>query len=363
MEGNRSKMKQQEYKIRLYTPGLMPQVVDVLEYLWGNDLKVNQAYFQWKYLENPYTDRPLGVVALHQGKVVGFRGYFATRYEIPGKKNDLIVLCPGDTCVHPEHRRKGLSVRMGDLAMQEFAEISPIFLNTTATHNSLPGYQKMGFFPLVNKAYLSQYTLTGFIKYILTYNKLSEAIESRIRFGTFDHIQVSEHPKPEAMAGITGQNHHDKTISVFQDDAFFRWRFRNPRKIYLFYYYQNDEETSGYVVIGLSPNKRRGYILDYAGDNETALEALLRFMIRQRHFDILSIYNFGVHDVFLQMLRNLSFKTHGLLRQIEKRKMGELPLLIRPVKKEYTENDWFLEDVDMRTIKNWRFKEIGSDAV
>jgi len=75
----------------------------------------------WKYDDNPYTESPLGIMALYKGKVVGFRGYFATRFQIKGKNDKIISLCPGDTCVHPDHRRKGLSVAMGNRASEEYS--------------------------------------------------------------------------------------------------------------------------------------------------------------------------------------------------------------------------------------------------
>ena len=116
-------MGEDGYDICLYTPEMMPQVVDLMAHLWAEDPRARQAYFRWKYVDNPCTEGPLGIVALSRGGVVGFRGYFAARYEIPDRTRDLIVLCAGDTCVHPDHRRMGLSVTMGNLAMEASSSI------------------------------------------------------------------------------------------------------------------------------------------------------------------------------------------------------------------------------------------------
>jgi len=40
-----------------------------------------------------------------------------------------------------------------------------------------------------------------------------------------------------------------------------------------------------------------------------------------------------------------------------------LPVLIRPVRKRYTEPDWTIEGLDIRNIKNWHMTEICSDSV
>ena len=71
-----------DYETRRYRSEFFPQVVDQLQYLLGNDHNNNRSYFKWKYDDNPYTESPLGIMALYKGKVVGFRGYFATRFQI-----------------------------------------------------------------------------------------------------------------------------------------------------------------------------------------------------------------------------------------------------------------------------------------
>ena len=350
--------------IRLYTPEMMPQVVDLMVHLWPEDPGVRQEYFRWKYVDNPYTDCPLGIVALHRGRLVGFRGYFAVRYEIPDETRDLIVLCAGDTCVHPDHRRMGLSVLMGNLAMDAFAETYPVFLNMTTTFASLPGYLRMGFHTLAKKAYLSHYGLPGFIKYLVTYNRRQEPEEGRIPFGTFDQIQVSDRPEPEGMSVVCAEGPwKEQSIQLSKDVSFFRWRFGNVTKKYIFYYHYREKEMTGYVAVGLSPNHRRGYILDFADRNGESVVELLRFIVRQRHFDILSIYDFCLTDDFKRTLKELRFKSAGLVRGIEKKRTGELPVLIRPVKRDCTQGDWIIQGLDIRKIESWKITEICSDAV
>ena len=353
-----------EYDLRVYTPELLPQVLDVLRHLWGPDEASNQAYFQWKYLDNPAVAQPLCIVALRQNAVIGFRGYFATRYHVPGQADPVLVLVPGDTCVHPDHRRWGLSVRMGELAMRSFAGIAPLFLNMTATHSSLPGYLKMGFLPLADKAYVSAYTLPGLLAYLATYRQRSGRPIPTVRFGTQGNISLSDQPRPAEMAGIIAQQPPlAQKIALVQDCAFFRWRFANPKRKYLFYFYQEQQQSTGYVVLGLSPNRRRGYVLDCADSDGVSVEKLLQHIISQREVDILSIYRFCMADWPDGAVTRLRLRQRGLLRMLEQRKTGELPLLIRPVKTTYIEADWHLGTFDVRDIRNWEIKEIGSDAV
>jgi hypothetical protein len=93
-----------------------------------------------------------------------------------------------------------------------------------------------------------------------------------------------------------------------------------------------------------------------------AIREILRYIIKMKHFDILSIYSFCLDDAFQRTLGGLGFRKNSLVRVIERKLYGELPLLIRPVKETYTKSDFFIEGVDMRRIENWSLKPICSDA-
>lgn len=335
-----------------------------MQFLWGGNSVKNSSYFKWKYEDNPYTKSPLGIVVLQKGEVVGFRGYFAIRLEVSGKNYKFVALFPGDTCVHPDHRRIGLSVAMGNLAMKEFASEYGLFFNTSCTRSSLPGYQKMGFLPLAPKAYRTRCSLLGLIKYILATRENLPLSASQIQFGKFNHILVSNHPRPDVMSTlVAAQIPKRNLIRLFQDEDFFRWRFGNPRNKYVFYYLMEGEFPEAYIVVGVSPNNRRGYILDYAEKKESGIREILQYVIKAKDFNLLSIYNFCLDNALTQVLEELNFNTFSLVKIIEKKLHGELPLLIRPVKEFFRESDFFIEGIDSRKIENWALKPICSDAV
>ena len=159
-------MSEIKYDLSLYSPETFHQVVEVLQYLWGDDFNNNLEYFKWKYDENPYVKVPLGVTALFNSRVVGFRGYFATKWHLPGQNREIIVLNPGDTVVHPDHQMQGLSVKMGRLAMDAYASEYNLFFNHSASAKSTPGYLRMGFVPLLAKSVLSRYSLAGLARFL-----------------------------------------------------------------------------------------------------------------------------------------------------------------------------------------------------
>ena len=355
-------MSHMNYAIIHYRSEFMEQAVDVLRYLWGDDRTANLSYFKWKYCDNPYVDSPLGFITLYKDRVVGFRGYFPTKWKIHPTEKEIIILCPGDTCVHPDHRRKGLSVIMGNSAIKQYAQKYKIFLNMTSTKNSMPGYLRIGFLPMVDKSYITRCSLNGLITYILTKKKWAPIQETRIAFGEFQSIFVDKSPRPQEMAFVINNQIPDgRKITLLQDQQFFLWRFNNMRNKYVFYYYFRNKELTAYVVIRVSQNNRRGYILDYAETDEGSIENILRHIIKKRHFDIISIYNFNLNPTLFKTLLTFSFKTYSLMRMLESRFVGEMPLFVRPVKSDFIEEDWYLEGLDIRDIQNWSLKPICSD--
>ena len=378
-------MEPKKYEIKLYSPDLLPQVAEIMRFLWSNDHEANLSHFQWKHIDNPYTEHPLGIVALHNGKVVGFRAYFATNWQIGNKKNEFILLSPGDTCVHPDHRRKGLSVIMGLQAMEEFESKYKIFLNITSSQRSLPGYLKLGFFPLAPKYPLTIYgkrkERKGLVpkklkrqitKSIMLFKlhptsghpRKSVTKKGDIEFGEYGNIIVSENPRPEEMSNVVNnpiQESHK--IRLLQDETFFRWRFLSKRKKYIFFYYKKNDSIKGYLVVGIQPdNIRQGAILDYAENSKEALERILEYIIKSGRFETLAIQRFGLSHSFLQILEQLGLDKRVISQTKKWDKAEKLHLLVRPVKKSLSEKDWFLENFDIRDIDNWDIKPICSDA-
>jgi GNAT superfamily N-acetyltransferase len=356
---------QSGYEIVPYRDELLYQVVILQHYLWGGNPDLNVSYFTWKYCDNPYTETPLGIVALHKGKVVGFRGYFATKWHIPGQDSQFIVLSPGDTTVHPDHRKAGLSVAMGNKAMEEYESRYRVFLNTSATKNSTPGYMKMGFVPLEEKKQLIRYDLLVLLakKYLLISKGRAKIGGAGIESGNFGNIEVAVNPRPAEMAAIISrQNYESHRIRLCQDTDFFQWRFNDPRSQFAFYYHRNDNQITAYVVMYVrGGNIRQGYIVDYgANDGETVLK-IIRFMAKRRDVDIFSIYSTSLENEFRQMLNENGFQANSLIEQRETKQKGLWPYLVRPVKKDCVAKDWLVGEYDIRNVANWELKGICID--
>ena len=284
----------------------------------------------------------LGIVALRKNdrKVVGFRGYFAENWQCNGTQ--FKVLVAGDTCVLPKYRRKGLSVAMGFKAMEEYTSDYDLFLNFSSIPASSRGYLKLGFIPLVDK-----------------YN-LERHIGGDVNAGTFDlgkfnNILVSNRPNPRELHNLASKEIYNNMFSMVQDESFFEWRFKNKKSKYTFCYYIKDDSVKSYVVFGTQNEYRKGHILDYTENDTKGFEKIIKHAIGVKFFNTISIGNFNLSPGINKCLQDLGFKSNF------KAHKKTVPVFVRTSKKHFEKNDWFIEGLDIRDIKNWKLKGICSE--
>jgi hypothetical protein len=252
---------------------------------------------------------------------------------------------------------------MGEFAMDALAAQYNIFFNFSASIASEASNLRNGFIPLVRKAYLNRGNMLGLIKFIMTLNRKEEIKDGKISFGHFGNILVSNQPKPKEMADLVNKPEtNNSCFKLLQNEQFFIWRYRNNSQKYAFYFFHENDVLKGYVVVNVSNSNKRGYISDYSEIDYGAVDKIIEFIIKAKHFDIISIYNYSVTDNLSYILNKHQFKDKGLIRLIERRKNGEIPLFIRPVKRDYVERDLFVKGIDIQKIEGWRLKEICSDG-
>ena len=350
-----------ETRIQAYEDRHRDGVIRVLGYLWGDDFQRNKAYFDWKYLQNPHATGWPGVVAMAGGEVVGFRGYFPARVKVNGRHHAVVQ--PGDTCVHPRHRRTGLSVAMGRMATEMFAPNYDLFLNFSCTKPSLPGYQRLGFHELAPKYFVTRSSILGLTRYVLASKGLLGDRSGVPQSRNPGVVTMTSQAQPAAMIELVRRTAiPNGKIVLARDHTFFSWRFRSPRHRYLFVYVTADHDLQAYVVFGLSANGRRAYILDHAQVNRGSLKTAIEAIISVRHFDVISMLGFGVDVDMGAVLQSAGFTAHSLVRAIEKRMHGELPVLVRPLRSTSGTDGFLLAGLDVRRAESWSLKPLISDA-
>ena len=355
------------YRIEHFQPAHETQVLKLLEPLWKHAPSLSTRLFRWKYYDNPYAPQVLGIVASLNGQVVGFRGYFSSPFELDGYDSAIGVLFPGDTCVDPRHRRKGLSVAMGELAMETFSLTHELFLNTSCTQNSLPGYLRLGFHPLTPKIPLVRYNFGALFWNARSSPRARLPLLRRTRAtGRYGDVLVAHRPLSKPMASIIDSEPHMRvTLRPLQDEAFFRWRYCNPVRRYIFYYLVRNREVKAYVVIGRSAAGLFGRILDYAEREDGNIREILEFVTNAGHFVRLSVLSFAIPEPIRQVFVDLGFSSVRTSERLSERRPERrpvLPVLVRPTRKSFSDRDFFVQDLDVRKMESWSLKPICSDA-
>lgn len=304
------------YKIELYKPNMLKEVAKLMIPLYGNRL---EPYIIWKYHDNPYTDKPLGIVALKDKRIVGFRGYLATPWAIGN--DQLAVMVVGDTIVDEKHRMKGLSVKMGQAAFEEFSSYD-LFINLSASHNAAPGYLRLGFHPLVDKVRASYHSEKKFgaPHFDESFNNIYEATSL-----SADKIETSSSNK----------------ISMVRDANYLKWRFRSPRQRYHFYYHMIDKTITDYIAISVR-NNLNGYIVDFTNNDLEKTEEILRYIIATSRYESLMINK----ETTTLPLRELGFTWS------EKR--STCPVFVKA-------SNWVVKNIDIRDINNWNLSTSYTD--
>lgn len=359
-----------DYQIIHYRPEYKRQVLNVLEHLWSYERSKFDKFFEWRYERNPHTESVLGIIALYRGEVVGFRGYFADRFVIGDFPEKYVILHPGDTVVHPEHRNKGLSVAMGKLAFQYDNRQYPLFMNMTCNRKSFPGYLKMDFRPLEQKVMLKHWSFNPFWmwRYRQYIRRKAHLKKERNLYGRFGDILVSNSAMPVDMAGVVKKQGYPETkLCLYQDESFFKWRYNNYTHNYIFYYFINKGTINGYLVVKVSSiNNQQAEIVDYSQSCNDAVKKILKYIIKANHFIELLIYSYGISRELSYVFSELGFAQHWPLRKYIPGKNYQqetlLPLLVRPVTEVVSEQDFIIGGLNTLDFNNWQLKPICADS-
>jgi len=125
-----------------------PAVLDLLTIALagGPTGERSQAFLDWKHRDNPFGRSP-GMVAVHDGRVVGVRLFMRWELRVGGRT--LRAVRAVDTATHPDYQRRGifreLTLRM--LEKLDRDEGLDLVFNTPNA-DSRPGYLKMGWRPV-----------------------------------------------------------------------------------------------------------------------------------------------------------------------------------------------------------------------
>lgn len=339
------------------------------KYLWTSDSNKHLEKFRWKYFDNPYTEDPTAIIALYEGKVIGFKGFFVTKWNVGNKNKGVLFISPADSCVTPEHRRKGLSAEMTMQGLREFGKYGYKFvLSMSANYHASQIALKIGYRPLDVNSTVIKYGPRILFNYFLIKRFGNFNMKDYTNYGTFSDIEVCSLPKPEAMYLAYKKQIVPNVINLSKDLAFFKWRFNNVNYKYIFYYYWQNSEISDYVVSVINERNNIEQIVDYCTTTGYGIEEIILYIIQNNKNKIIQARISSTNEIFYTVLKKLSFRNKDkslIIRLARKFNLTFKPIpsmLIRPIRIKYSDHDWILSGIDTRNPDNWEINDICSDA-
>jgi len=254
------------YTIRRFESGDTQGFLRLFEEMPTLTLGGGEAWFDWKYGDTPYLDRPPVHVAEHEGRIVGARPFMP--FELRSDDRTAVGLQTADTMVHPDHRKRGLFSRMTEQAFADHREGEPALMFSVPNARSRPGYLGRG--AKITGAvptFIRVETPSAFAR-----ERLGDGVVDRLpdsALGGLDRLAAGYHAlgrgRGDPPAGVTverttsvpaatladiAQRNAPDAIHAVRDERFYEWRFANPMWEYSTYVASRNGVPTAAVVAG-----------------------------------------------------------------------------------------------------------------
>jgi hypothetical protein len=366
-----------QYEIRKYTPDFKDQVIRLQTHSWSNSLKLNEAYLEWKYYDNPYISQPIIFLALCDGKVVGMRGMYGADWEVGVPRQKVLVPCAGDVVILPEHRNKRLFRMMTTAALKDLAQNDYKYtFNLSAgitTHLSClaMGWKSIGIMKKMERRQIKNKVSEYIAKFYnrrrftdqRTNNNPFYSLDEKSfhsKSNSYNNVHVGQSPQSKEMADLIERIGYDGRIRHFRDSRYFAWRYRDPFSDYRFLFWQR-RRLEGYLVLRSSVNIISNVvnIVDWEAADVQIRHELLRLAIKWGNFYRLNIMSRTLEDSLLRILKNLGFQVS---KEASTVKDYDPSLLIRPINDKLLKSDWLIANKNILDFNNWDLRMIYSDG-
>lgn len=356
--------------------------------LWNQDPQINDAYFAWKYEENPYLRRqPVIHVALSGGEVVGMRGIFGARWHAGDPSQALPFMHAGDMLIRPEHRRKGLFREIISASIDDMKHHGIRYLlSFSASPTTFIGSVRMGwrcagsYMPsrrettrAVVRRSLRRVVRTPPLPALSPLRALSSRLAEPDVFARLDRraedaarrgFCVEKTPRPEAMARLIERLGFSGRFQHVRDAEYFGWRFRDPRSRFRFIF-SGDGELGGYIALRASTGRDRTFvdIVDWQGTSGEVLRELLRTAIDIGRFERVRTWCVSLSADKVAALWEAGFKAgKGRIEDVQGRPVSGFPgLLVHPSRAELAEGRWSMAGRRLDDIGSWDLQMLCSD--
>jgi GNAT superfamily N-acetyltransferase len=375
------------YELVCYEPRLKRQVIELQSHLWSPNAALNTSYFEWKYERNPYVDRPLIHIAMHDGNAVGMRGFFGTEWECGVPTQRSIALYADDLVIAPEHRNRGLirkimTAAFEDLAKRKYQYAFNLSAGPMTMLSSLAsGWRSVGSMRPMRQRSWRAAIQSGRDRLVARVPLLSresreivrqwpgkkrwsladiDADRFRHRLRESPWICLEDMPRCAAMAELVERIGGCGRMRHVRNRQYFDWRFENPLSNYRFLFWEKTH-LEGYLVLqeytSEYADKEALNIVDWEASNLTIQAELLEAAMKLHANRSFVIWSISLPRPVITVLEKAGFR---LERQPQSATHHRPSLLIRPVRDEEHNSDWLFAGERLLDIETWDLRMLYS---
>jgi GNAT superfamily N-acetyltransferase len=366
------------FEIIQYSRALKETVLELQTNLWSPNRALNAAYLEWKYESNPYVKEPLIYLAMNQGRAVGMRGVFTTKWQIGSRDHTFLALYADDLVVDPEHRNQGLITRImkfafNDLCERGFDYVLNLSAGPITTMSSLAmGWRSVGslqplsrgrpsLLPRLRERLNSTPFLWRFARFLRSkkdHDPFLSLDQSRLRLS--DQLSVERLPEPEAMADLIDRLDYDGRLRHVRDVEYLSWRFQNPLHAYRFIFVWKGTRLRGYLMLQSKrsdlSDRESVNLVDWEGETLEIKAQLLQTAICQGRFQKLFTWGAMLCPEEMLLLKATGFTQVPQTREQKWRNC----LLLRPIQAHMLSRDWVIAGRNLMKLENWDIRLIYS---
>ncbi len=325
--------------------------------------KERKELFEWKYEKNPYVEKPLCYLAFDGETIVGHRGFVLQKF-FTGEE-DYLIGTPGDSMVHPDHRRKGIFSKLVDFSTEDIVNRSmiDIFTSLSTTRATTKATERYGYVPVGERKKLYRFSMKKLFQ-----AKYKSGIDLNTRISGEERgftIETTNELKIDDIVELMKTSTNDKKLRNLRNREFYRWRFEEYPKdlIYLYIWDQND--LKAYLSIEKDNILFRGFdleyysLLEYGYGDIKLFKELIQTLTKNLHLPSMMSYVFTRKKEEIEILRKHRFKGSEsyLIKSLQKKGILDeegLPgLLVKPASKTVDHSDFYLDNIDTRKERNW----------